>query len=75
MDGVIRDFINEISLSKSLSKNTIESYSRDLRQFLEYLNSQGLDYKKVKRTNIIAYVLYLQKWEGNFIYIKNYGNN
>lgn len=48
MDGVIRDFINEISLSKSLSKNTIESYSRDLRQFLEYLNSQGLDYKKVK---------------------------
>lgn len=61
MDGVIKEFINNITYSKPLSKNTVESYSRDLKQFLEYLNDEGLDYKKVKRTNIIAYTIHLQK--------------
>lgn len=61
MDGVIKEFINNLTYSKPLSKNTVESYSRDLKQFLEYLKNEGLDYKKVKRTNIIAYTIYLQK--------------
>lgn len=61
MDGVIKEFINNLTYSKPLSKNTVESYSRDLKQFLEYLNNEGLDYKKVKRTNIIAYTIHLQK--------------
>ncbi|MCX7696040.1 MAG: site-specific tyrosine recombinase XerD [Caloramator sp.] len=61
MNELVKDFINEIALTKSLSRNTIESYSRDLQQFLEYLNNEGIDYKNVKRTNIIAYILYLQK--------------
>ncbi|SHE41233.1 MULTISPECIES: site-specific tyrosine recombinase XerD [Caloramator] len=61
MNELVKDFINEIALTKSLSRNTIESYSRDLQQFLEYLKNENLDYRKVKRTNIIAYILYLQK--------------
>lgn len=61
MNELVKDFINEIALTKSLSPNTIESYSRDLQQFLEYLKNQNLDYRKVKRTNIISYILYLQK--------------
>ncbi|TDT61921.1 site-specific tyrosine recombinase XerD [Fonticella tunisiensis] len=61
MEKVINDFINELEHGKKLSKNTLESYSRDIRQFLEYLNDIGISFENVKRTNIIAYILHLQK--------------
>ncbi|SKA82115.1 integrase/recombinase XerD [Caloramator quimbayensis] len=61
MDKVINDFLGELTHDKRLSKNTLESYSRDIRQFLTYLNENNIDFKNVKKTNIIAYILYLQK--------------
>ncbi|EYE87448.1 tyrosine recombinase XerD [Fervidicella metallireducens AeB] len=61
MDKVIGDFIGNLTSNKNLSKNTIESYTRDIKQFLTYLSENNLDFKNVKRTNIIAYILYLQK--------------
>lgn len=61
MDGIITQFIGELTQHKKLSKNTIESYSRDIKQFMEYLADNKLDFKSVKRTNIIAYTIYLQK--------------
>lgn len=61
MDKVIGDFIGNLTSNKNLSKNTIESYTRDVKQFLTYLSENNLDFKNVKRTNIIAYILYLQK--------------
>ena len=61
MERVINDFIEDLSQNKALSKNTLESYGRDVRQFLQYLSDNKIDFKNVKRTNIIAYILYLQK--------------
>lgn len=61
MDKVINDFLGELTHDKRLSKNTLESYSRDIRQFLTYLIENNIDFKNVKKTNIIAYILYLQK--------------
>lgn len=61
MDGIINEFIGELAQHKKLSKNTVESYSRDIKQFMEYLANNKLDFKSVKKTNIIAYTLYLQK--------------
>lgn len=61
MEKVINDFIGELTLDKRLSKNTLESYSRDIKQFLQYLKENSIDFKNVKKTNIIAYILYLQK--------------
>lgn len=61
MDGIINEFIGELTQHKKLSKNTIESYTRDIKQFMEYLANNRLDFKNVKKTNIIAYTLYLQK--------------
>lgn len=61
MREVLNGFIEELTTSKSFSKNTIESYKRDVRQFLSYVNEQGMDYKGIKRAHIISYILHLEK--------------
>jgi integrase/recombinase XerD len=61
MENVVSSFIDDLRTSKNLSQNTLDSYTRDIRQFLSYLKDTGLDFKLVKRTNVIAYILFLQK--------------
>ena len=61
MESVVSSFIDDLKTSKNLSQNTLDSYTRDIRQFLSYLQDTGLNFKTVKKTNIIAYILYLQK--------------
>lgn len=61
MDKVISDFIDDLKHDKNLSENTLESYNRDVRQFLNYLTQNGIDFKSVKKSHIISYVFYLQK--------------
>lgn len=61
MDEVINSYIKELKVEKKLSKNTLESYGRDIRQFLEFLNENDIDFKNVKKSNIISYTIYLQK--------------
>lgn len=61
MDRVINEFIDDLKHEKKLSVNTLESYNRDIKQFLQYLNDNGIDFKNVKKSHIISYVFFLQK--------------
>lgn len=61
MDEVVRSFIEELKSDKKLSKNTLESYGRDIKQFLTYLHNNNVDFVAVKKANVISYVIYLQK--------------
>lgn len=61
MDEVIKSFIEELKSDKKLSKNTLESYGRDIKQFLTFLHDNNIDFKGVKKANVISYVIYLQK--------------
>lgn len=61
MDEVIRSFVEELKSEKKLSKNTLESYARDIKQFLVFLHDNNIDFKNVKKANVISYVIYLQK--------------
>lgn len=61
MEKVLNDFIHELKGDKKLSDNTLESYTRDIKKFLMYLAENDLDFKEIKKANIIAYILYLQK--------------
>lgn len=61
MDEVIKSFVEELKSDKKLSKNTLESYSRDIKQFLTFLHDNDIDFKSVKKANVISYVIYLQK--------------
>jgi len=62
MNKILTDFINYLEEEKELSKNTIESYGRDLRQFKKFLEAKGKSsYLDVNKTTIITYLLHLQK--------------
>lgn len=60
----IRDFSDYLAGKKSRSQNTITSYGRDIRQFIAFLRQENLAYdkiEKINRTNVMSYILYLQK--------------
>ncbi|QEK12201.1 site-specific tyrosine recombinase XerD [Crassaminicella thermophila] len=62
MNVYLDDFIHYLAYEKELSKNTLESYKRDVSQFIDYLKGREiLDVKEVNKTTIITYLLHLQK--------------
>lgn len=60
MEELLKEF-NVFLKNKRLSENTLESYVRDIKNFLMYLEENNLDYKNIKKSNIIAYFLNMQK--------------
>ncbi len=52
------DFKNYLSIDKNYSKNTIESYMRDLRFFLEYVKK---DVEHISKKDIDNYILHIFK--------------
>lgn len=52
----IDDFNNYLKIEKNYSNNTIESYLRDIRYFLEYVNKELID---ITKKDIDSYVLHL----------------
>ncbi|MFZ5965822.1 MAG: site-specific tyrosine recombinase XerD [Bacillota bacterium] len=62
MITVLDGFIHYLSNEKELSKNTLESYKRDIFQYIGFLNDRHLsDFKDTNKTTIITYILDLQK--------------
>jgi integrase/recombinase XerD len=62
MDYLVEKFMDYLKNEKELSRNTLESYNRDIRQFKEYLESiekQGL--VSVNKTIVLTYLMNLQK--------------
>ncbi len=62
MNKYLDSFIDYLNYEKELSKNTMESYKRDINQFYDYLNEKQIfDANEINKTTIITYLLYLQK--------------
>jgi tyrosine recombinase XerD len=61
MDKLLDEFLYDLNSDKGLSKNTLESYGRDIRQFSEYVNNISLSFFDVNKATIIAYLMYMQK--------------
>jgi integrase/recombinase XerD len=62
MEAILENFINFLEKDKGLSVNTLQSYKRDIEQYINYLKDINL--KKLSNTQkatIIAYILNLQK--------------
>ena len=58
----LRSFFNYLYIEKGLSKNTVDAYKNDLKDFLSWLNKINIqDYKKVTETEINEYVAHLFK--------------
>jgi len=60
MEEYINQFLNFIKVDKKLSKNTLESYQRDIIQFSEYVSKNNIDFKKISNDEIVSYMKYLK---------------
>ena len=55
MEKDIKNFLEFIKSDKKLSKNTLESYQRDILQYQEYLEEKKINYKEVNNENVLGY--------------------
>ncbi len=59
---IMEEYLYYIKEEKRLTAGTLESYTRDMDQFIQYLNINNIsDLTKVNKTIIITYLLHLQK--------------
>ena len=62
MVNMLNDFTNYLISDKKVSANTLQSYIRDVRQYMDYLNSVGISTcTEVTPTTYLNYMTYLQK--------------
>lgn len=61
MQDTLQDYLNYLSVERGLSKNTLESYARDLRQYLSYLkDKKKLKLSETTQATVIGYLLQMQ---------------
>ncbi|NMB08329.1 MAG: site-specific tyrosine recombinase XerD [Tissierellia bacterium] len=59
---IMEEYLYYIKDEKGLTASTLEAYTRDMEQFIQYLDNNNIsDLTKVNKTIIITYLLYLQK--------------
>ncbi|MGI6112828.1 MAG: site-specific tyrosine recombinase XerD [Mahellales bacterium] len=65
MDKYLKEFMGYLINQKGVSENTLDSYTRDLKQYIIFLKKQQLSQlKQITKATIISYILFLQK-KGN----------
>lgn len=61
MNDIVMNYAIFLEKEKQLSKNTLESYKRDIKQYIAYLESKGtVDLAETNKTTIITYLIHLQ---------------
>lgn len=62
MKALVKEFINYLAVERGLANNTLDSYNRDLNQFMSFLEKEKVsEVQKATRNMIMAYLLFLQK--------------
>ena len=61
MEKQIKLFLEFLENDKKLSANTLQSYRRDIIQFAEYLDDEGIMYSRLGQQEIKDYIEYLKK--------------
>jgi integrase/recombinase XerD len=62
MENLIQEFIDYLGNEKGLAANTLESYSRDLRQYCGFLSEDSSQsFESASQATIVAYLMYLRK--------------
>ncbi|OPJ56965.1 tyrosine-type recombinase/integrase [Alkalithermobacter paradoxus] len=60
-DNIIHKYTDYIQKERNLSDNTINSYSVDLKKYLEYLRKENINIYDVTENDIFSFLIYLEK--------------
>lgn len=61
MEQLLDQFLNYLTVERGLSPNTLDSYSRDLIKYLDYLSTKGIkDISKTSDLTIISFIATLK---------------
>lgn len=61
MNAIMCEFVSYLQNEKKVSANTLQSYTRDIRQFGLYIADNALDITRITKTHIITYMHSMQK--------------
>jgi integrase/recombinase XerD len=61
MDAEIRAFLNYLRVDKGLSKNTIESYRRDMEKFAVLIHQRNLAVRQITRRDVVDFLASLYR--------------
>ena len=56
----LNDYLEHLKYEKNYSDYTIENYKHDIIEYLEYLNSENLDFKTIEYSDIRFFLMYLK---------------
>lgn len=63
MDKQVTNFLEFLKADKKLSENTLLSYKRDIVQYMRYVDKNKLNYLKVKQSDLVNYLSFLQEMD------------
>ena len=58
---IIKEFAGYLEDGRGASKSTVQSYCRDIKQYNNYLNSNFTDFQRAGKTNLVSYIMTMQK--------------
>lgn len=63
MNDIIQDYFHYLQVERGLSENTVQSYRRDLNQYMQYIVKviRRESWKTVERKDILAFLAHLQE--------------
>lgn len=62
MNTYVKEYTSFMTDIRHKSLNTVESYKRDVTQYISYLDGTGVtDISSITKTTVLSYLLYLQK--------------
>jgi len=64
MERILKDFIYYLSVEKGLAENTLDSYQRDLKKYLQFLKKHGIENFNQTTRKDITHFLAEQKEKG-----------
>lgn len=57
---IVDDYLDYLCYEKNYSNNTITNYSDDICEYLDYIDSEGLDFRNILYSDIRFYLMYLK---------------